>query len=1680
MQRMKKRNKYKRKQNKRIATVITASVLVAALGTVGVFHHMEPMETYAKESFTGTKQVVEGHTGDAFVILDVVPSYATYVWDADTSYEISTGTLGYLSNGQSPMAADYMRIYKDPLKNHSAELSTYEKRAALVNEIWKYGTDNGEALFQYEEAYGSGNTRKDLNTQNANGWQLLIDTMTLPDDDKKKGDTAHSGLMKGYFKKYVEPDPNDPTATTPDKTGYDYIKVGDWSEDEGSGEASQSAYQFDTNKGTYQVQFKALNGSGSTGLTKGYVPEKTNVITQEDVDKGTYKSSTSLYYMDDKSNYVYAGTIASLFSTGSNISLSEYYNNQNSQNSSKDTASDDTASGNTGSDNTDSDKTGALSTPKAPPSAGSGSASTTDPVTTTSPKESESTSPSKDSTVMPSAAPSATPSATPKVVGNSDLSVTTTTVSNKVNHAITIPSVYYSEIKQTTTPTPGAVPVTLSSADPGYSGDGNQDDQQMDEGHTGNDDSPGNDDSTGNGNGNSTGNDQSTVNGNPVSTTGTAYYVVTFQYVTDLTENDSRTVYEVIPGSEKEFLLDSGNRPYDVYGKSGASAAASANPSASADAAASASASAGTSTVAVAAPVSLLSATPVKTDKVFLYVGPGAGDYKLTDEADLSDADKKKQAPVWMEVRNAPTYFRFNGGCDWLKQYVFHALSGGDNANENFKIEVRTIRADRLTQDMIKQADLVYLESGTAPFINQESTKVKIQYLTSDTQKVTENGNEVIKGLTRQNAYALVYRAAVELLPVIVDYNAVTNDQYSKLDYQGLAKMLLKEDLENYVKDAQTRLDWLFENLENSNYPNRSDNGNHYVNRNVYVVNSGTPLVNRDFPESIDGGSAESGFSEVLNLIRSENVLLPEENRIPENVSKAKAIEYIINYSVGFSADFTDLRILELQPTSNDKADLQAENPTDSSTTLYWQRNATGAIKKQVLRSSRKIDVKVTTKAAAAFNSEWEDINEKYNLVFVGLDGQKLNYAAGLWSGTVYNNTDLNNKLYHTGDQAANDSGQYDPSDITERKKNELLDFMRAGYPILVENDFFTGKSAKNGAGRINTKYVAEDTQMYDFLRQAVTDFTDWIYTIDDVHSNILFMAQLNIDHPVISVSDTTGLTLTEAANGELSVSFTYAITDQNGEDYAGEYHTEFYLDINDDGSYTDAERMDNLAGEGKVLRATAENGQATVLFTESPGSRAIPFRIRVVDNNNSCRRSSVQGILQVTDGTKEKIKVLQIGAKDGTSLATLYQQENSTLGYYLKAAENTMNVKFDIETVDSKVLTQRFEKNPDCLNQWDLLIIGFGNGSENLPNMNKIEDYIQAGHSVLVTGKEAAEGIRLINQTLLGQLDRKTYGSLGRISGNPYFRYAGLDAGMFAEQSNLGASGLNEGSVFSYPYAIGKSVALDGNRSHKAYDYLLDLSNLTTPFVTPWFVFTGSGQNAYDISPDDGANNYYLYSRSNVVFIGNDNYSSYTYDVDNPQNPTGTGLQESQMFVNAMMLAYDAGVHNLKVDIVAGFDTTAAKVASISIPFDKDLENQSGSGLLDEMVDVYFKFKNSNLTLSNAYDVKFYYEDAAGGTSLDVGDEVVQVTPFTSSLWRVQDNTLTEVAASQIRQGKVYRLKAPVIALQNNTAATNAKIYVEVVSALERPDGTEGAGSKEVRGYDSVTFTRTQLFLLE
>ena len=560
---MKRHYKQKKKQNRRIAAIVTASVLAVTLGTVGIFHQMQLIEAYAKESFTGTKQVVEGHTGEGnpFVILDIVPSYATYKWNGDEtqSYEIDTGTLGYLVNGQSTMSFDYAGIYKD----HSADLLTWQKRSELVNEIWKSGTGDSDLVFQYEEAYGSGNTRKDLNTPNANGWQLLIEQETLQTGDQTIGATAHSGMMKGYFKKYETPDPSASQAAAPDRTGYDYVKVGDWNEDEGSGESSDNIYQFDQTNGTYQLKFQKASGSG---LTQGYVIKNSEQIT--DSNYRQYRSSTGLYYKDTNEDFVYAGTIASIFESNS-ISLNDYYSNPVA---SSDSVSSDAEITDTDEKTAEAAATTTVTSTATPTTAPASAAASATPTATTT----TSTTAAAGTTSKPAA------TTEPDKTAATAVKAETTTVDNKINYAAYVPSVLYSELQQTTTPK--AVPVTSPSTT----------DQSTD---------------TDSSNSNALSTPQPVVQ----TGTGTAYYVVTFEYITNKAADDSRTIYEVVSGSETEISGDTTNRPYDVYVKCGSTAEAGTTPSASAGSSADVSAS--PSVTPSASP----SSTPdIRTDKVFL------------------------------------------------------------------------------------------------------------------------------------------------------------------------------------------------------------------------------------------------------------------------------------------------------------------------------------------------------------------------------------------------------------------------------------------------------------------------------------------------------------------------------------------------------------------------------------------------------------------------------------------------------------------------------------------------------------------------------------------------------------------------------------------------------------------------------------------------------------------------------------------------------------------------------------------------------------------------------------------------------------------------------------------------------------------------------------------------------
>ena len=1081
---------------------------------------------------------------------------------------------------------------------------------------------------------------------------------------------------------------------------------------------------------------------------------------------------------------------------------------------------------------------------------------------------------------------------------------------------------------------------------------------------------------------------------------------------------------------------------------------------------------------------------------VFEYVGSGEGKdgnytLKMAFESD-ENYDEAKE----VEVVNAPVYFRCCKGNNWLEKYVFHALEDQDNHDDEFAIEVISLSADEVKVEDVEKADLVYLEHGSGVFLNSDLTMESI--------------NNGLKDMEDSVLLKILERAVSDLMPVIVDYDIISSPEaYEDSNYQKLARIFLKEDLAGFYYDMGTEnlLDDLFRGLESDDYDDNEDNDFHYVNQNIYIVNGETPLVSKDFPEAFDDDDAERGFKEVLIAIRAENTMLQEEDWLEYEVSKARAVAYIINFSVGMIGDYRDVSILELQPSANTEADLHVDdNPDKKTTTLYWQKKDSKESGQQIFRSNKIVDVDIAVKSVAEFNGEWEDINETYDMVFIGLDGQRLNLSDGRDKRTVYNDSDLDGLVYHTGDRVSrNEDIRYDENDITEQKKEALLDYLRAGYPVVVENNCiivkkFDGKESRS----VNKSYIGENTKMYAFLEEALKDYGEYLYTVRDVRGNPDFKAQLNVIKPQLDYAQETPSkqVMERKDDGGYEGTILYRVTgnqDTEGSEennaYRGNIALHFYLDLNYDGVYAPSEEMQPTGENGGY---TSTDGQIT-LKLEGTESGIIPWKLEVSDTENHYRRDSMTGYFVIEGQSRIPVSVLQVLDDTENRDANLQMQfektDNATLRRQLETAENTLNVEYEIETITTGELSTRLGKNGNYLNQWDVLVLGFGNSGSLGAAQSAVEAYIDAGHSVLISyaGAQEDTGRLGLKPAQLGQMYNMpdddttypdmTYAKLGR-GREKYYRYSELDSPMFEEpKSSLVAEKINEGSITCYPFDMGSdTVSFSSVTMLMAPDYLLDFRDNTKEsevHVTGWYTLNDSdteGGGGYHVSPRDARNNYYIYSKANVVYIGQNTYPYYYEPGEEPKD----GVDECKLFVNALTAAYNAGIHNPKVDIVAGFGATATSVESIPIPFDQEyqMETMAEGGILDETVDVYFKFVDNNIAFNKETQISFYYESGTNPEAeLVLPDGSINTTDFTafppSPVWTVENNRLVEVTDG-FKQGVVYRIKAPVVALKGSNAEVS-RIFIALDTRYMK-----GGKEQHAIGTDSIALTRAQMFLLE
>lgn len=1697
--------KYKRPENKyrkpgtgkKWYLAAGASVLAATVAGTSLWHALESaFSVQARESFSGIGKVVENHNEEnPFVILDIVPGIAAYN-DGYNDIKLSLGTIGYLTGGQSPIEQSLADAFKNDTTGVFFE---YSERAAFAETVIPPGMDASFPWISYEEGYAS--ITSGLSA--SNGWTQILDSYLLS-EEKTVDDWAavwsdylagnepeelhHWGSVYGIATKK-----ND--ATT-DATGYDYDYMGSnaallTSRYEDGSERPEFICE-EAEDGEYYAAF-TYKGAATSGYRA--------VLVSEDLD--SYSDATDVYVLVD-GVYHYVGQKKDIFGTDEVEDTESSGNITLPDNKLPDEGNEETKEPE-GSDNTDNtddienkDKT---SIPGS--SAPSGGNSASQGNSTESNSDAENTDSDETASLgwLKFSAVISETGTDPVVTENGNDNGSNSGADNNDGGGAT------GDSNDNGGDNTGDTGDNNDNGNDGNNngnnnggndgnnnggtGDNNDGGNSGDynDGNNGDNSSLGNssDDSDGNNGNSNSGNNADNTGDNTGTTEGNgSYYILTFVYVEGLEEAEN--LYDLDWYKPKEEMAVGEIAPFITYNISSYIGLMQEDEDAAA-----------------------FGMRSTDAGEPFVYVGAGKGEYRLekrvkkddgnsTDlNADIdADADEDEDIDIvvdndadagfQMVIFNAPVYFRCCKANDWLERYVFHSLENDDNASETFDIQVKTVAANEVTLSDVAEADLIYLEAGLGGFLGNDTEKY---YITKDSD------------MSKNVLANIVARAANDLLPVIVDYDVVSDtEHYKDTNYQKLAQIFLKKDLTAFYQDMET-VDNMFLNLESSDYPNKTDNHYNYVNRNVYIVNADLPLVAEDFYEPFGKDDTTSGFMEVIAAIKAENSTLDDNDKIPENVSKAKAIQYIINYSVGLISEFRDFSILELQPTSNTQSDLKQDSDAEKDTTvLYWKKADSNKSGQQILRSSKRISISVDTKSVAQFAGELGDINNTYQMIFIGLDGQRLNYDEDN-KKTVYNDRNLHGRVYTSvGDIATESEERYEKIDITAQKREALIGFLKAGYPIVVEDDFFVDKTAKDvGSSAINTKYIDDSSQMYHFLTTAVTEYNDCIYTISDVHSSAVFAAQINVRRPQIGFLDEDGNEIGKEGNniiqkvtadeaGDYRGTIRYRVSDDIGEAYSGDVIMRLYLDMNQDGRFATEEEVDNFS---------ADNGELIVEI-ETPEKGIIPWKLEVSDAGNGYRRDELTGFFQITFGTLTPVRILQVvdnsageGGVSGSAdyvLSKAYEDKN-LLGHYLRDAEGLSDTQFTIETLTVSELEAKLGENEIYLTGYDVLVLGFGPACHLGGAADAVNQYIAEGRGVLISSAaasdDAIEGRMGLNTSLLGQQNSRTYGRLAEAKGSvAYYLYKDLQADMFGERGGLPAAQINDGIISNYPFEVGADITIA--RPVRSAEYLLDFSANGTQDsipadVTAWYclgnAYASSTENllAYNVSRMDAMNNYYIYSRGNAVYVGQDSYP-YSFDEEAGMEPDETmeGVAECKLFVNALMAAYNVGVKNPRVTIVAGLAEDSSEIESICIPFDEQIKEDTdeNAGLLDEKTDLYFKILEPNMAFTKTVEVAFYYQDETNGAEVDIGGKIVHATQFASAIWTVEQNQLVEVEAPSLTPGKIYKIKAPVIPLED-AARTNADIYV-VIRTVFNKLGQE----RTAIGSDSVSLNRAQLFLLE
>lgn len=402
------------------------------------------------------------------------------------------------------------------------------------------------------------------------------------------------------------------------------------------------------------------------------------------------------------------------------------------------------------------------------------------------------------------------------------------------------------------------------------------------------------------------------------------------------------------------------------------------------------------------------------------YVMVSSGTMQVSTRLDSGYEASNSYDFIGDNAKDALVTVAYDGGFynkEWFKKQVLN-LSGSSRYEKDadYSGEVNDFNIEVTTLTLAQLAELTATDSQAYYGINLDD--VDLIYLSGRGSYAAESVNmtsaataltKMIFGIKDTTGE----RNNADRVPVVMDYGFYSqnktlakepnNNQNNKILTQ-MALTILKVSDDNIAKEVASQGD-AYWNGQTATSLSLDDSVKEALYDNVYLNDdSATPYVASDFLADWKGNAAKAAtFEAVLKEIQYENFLAKKNNnaaQMDEKISKASITRYILNWYMHRVTVKSSIRVLDLEPCYDFK----------SATTLTADRVKEFMGRKDTYTGS----VEIKQMSSAEFIGKVEDLNEKYDMIYLGARVGKMNTENGV---TVYNDPQMKGLIYsHVGD----------------------------------------------------------------------------------------------------------------------------------------------------------------------------------------------------------------------------------------------------------------------------------------------------------------------------------------------------------------------------------------------------------------------------------------------------------------------------------------------------------------------------------------------------------------------------------------------------------------------------------------------------------------------------------------